>query len=827
MKKIFSILLTALAVSALAPAVSGQGTQTYPKWSIKDQIKDPKYPDQEGHIIDFPNDTGLRIDTEKKVAYSKNVSSPFSDGTYWIKLETFATGNATYKMQSQPADIVLVLDYSGSMYQYYGPAGYHYDVVAPSAGFAYSNGFWTATAATDQRFYKTNGQYYKVERGSVPTGGTYVDGSGTERDEYYQFLYYEVNGTKYYLDDMNVVTVMPTKYTNQDNNAIIWKGSLYQYKNFTNTTADNNNNANRWSRIRELRSAVADFIDVIYHNDLYEDDGFDKPRPTKLGNRISIVTFSGSTASIVNSSVNGGWIPVTNDAGCRDETLLKAIASTNPSSNTPSDQGMTSANTQLGKIASDRESSRTVLLFTDGVPGAATNWSDNTCYPVAIRCIRQAYIAKKTYKANVYSVSIWAGDYTTGNGPKMKQYLEYTSSNYPDANPPTGQNAFTEIGEKCDSENRPESQRKPAIYFKTPTEDLSSVFTEIARQSGGDSNTSLSSATSNVDIISNSFILPDELSQSGTVVTDYIKVFTAKLLTMNNGDYVFDDELLVDHSEDQYYTYDENGIQTGGPFDVDENIRPVLVNDEVTGKPIGVKVVGFDYSSNWCGPIEDEVEHTTRYQGHKIIIMIPIKMNPEAVGGPNVQTNEEGSGIYVNDTATKPLIPFVSPTVSLPVNIYIEKTGIEGVESAKFLIERAVLPALPEGQDEYTLQDIQGIPEANWKYVTTVFVTNSDNAQHDADSGNPVVRVKGLPATEAVSGVQKGLVYRISEETWSWAYKPLGSKYQYTVTGQVNNPFTFENENKNTAVKHAESKVTNIFMTGTTKVYDDSKDNGR
>ena len=90
-----------------------------------------------------------------------------------------------------------------------------------------------------------------------------------------------------------------------------------------------------------------------------------------------------------------------------------------------------------------------------------------------------------------------------------------------------------------------------------------------------------------------------------------------------------------------------------------------------------------------------------------------------------------------------------------------------------------------------------------------------------------MVRVKGLPATEEVSGVQKGLVYRVSEEKWSWAYKATGAKYQYTVTGQINNPFTFTNETKNTAVKHAESKVTNIFMTGTTKVFDDSKDNGR
>lgn len=819
MKKIYSIFLTAFAVLALAPTALGQED-----YSIEGQIKDPKYPGQTGHIINFPNETGVRIDTEKKVAYSKNISAPFSDGTYWIKLETFATGNATYKMAAQPADIVLVLDFSGSMNRAYDTVGgYHYDIVTATNGFAYSNGFWTAAAATGQRFFKLNGVYYQVLRGQKDSGETYTDGTGTERQKFYQFLYFDANGTRYYLDDMGLTTVMPTKYTNEDNNAAIWNGSLYQYKNFTDTNQDSNTaNANRWSRLRELKSAVADFIDAIYHNDNYEDDTFDKPRPEPLGNRVSIVVFGNNevTEPLI------GWTDVTNASGSRDETMAKTLAARSTNGNTFSNRGMVAANGLLAGIDADRQSSRTVVLFTDGVPGAANTWTDANCLATASNCIRAAYTAKHTHGATVYSVSIWPGDYTTTAGQQMQKYLEYTSSNYPDANPATGQNQMNNPGLRCDDASRPAAEQKEAIYFKTPTEDLSSVFTEIARQSGGDSNTSLSSATSNVDIISNSFVLPDALSESGVVVSDYIKVFTAELDHMDDdGNYIFKTEILADHSDDEYYTYDENGIQTGGPFDVDNAIQAQLVYDTATGKPNGVKVVGFDYSSNWCGPIEDEIHHTTTYQGHKIIIMIPIKMNPDAVGGPNVQTNEEGSGIYVSSSAQTPLIPFVSPTVSLPVNIYIEKNGLEGVESAKFLIERAILPDLPEGQEEYSASDIAGLTD--WKYVTTVFVTNSTNAQHDADSGLPVVRVKGLPATEAVNGVQKGLVYRISEETWSWGYTATGNKYQYTITGQVNNPFTFTNTNKNSAVKHAESKVTNIFMSGTTKVYDDSKDNGR
>jgi hypothetical protein len=93
-----------------------------------------------------------------------------------------------------------------------------------------------------------------------------------------------------------------------------------------------------------------------------------------------------------------------------------------------------------------------------------------------------------------------------------------------------------------------------------------------------------------------------------------------------------------------------------------------------------------------------------------------------------------------------------------------------------------------------------------------------------------VVKVKGLPATKLVDGKQKGLVYRIHEENWSWSYTN-GDGYQYTVTGQVNNPFTFTNSktaNIDKTLKHAESKVKNIFKNVDTKeVYDDSKTNTR
>ena len=49
------------------------------------------------------------------LGYSKNISTPDDEGVYTITLEAFTTGKVEVEKKSIPADIVLVLDVSGSM----------------------------------------------------------------------------------------------------------------------------------------------------------------------------------------------------------------------------------------------------------------------------------------------------------------------------------------------------------------------------------------------------------------------------------------------------------------------------------------------------------------------------------------------------------------------------------------------------------------------------------------------------------------------------------------------------------------------------------------
>ena len=254
--------------------------------------------------------------------------------------------------------------------------------------------------------------------------------------------------------------------------------------------------------------------------------------------------------------------------------------------------------------------------------------------------------------------------------------------------------------------------------------------------------------------------------------------------------------------------------------------RGVDVDDAIRVSTTGnvVDVTGFDYSNNWCGYVED-LQGNKKYQGHKIIIMIPVKMSEDAVGGPNVATNTEKSGIYLpgQDPQTDaPVIAFPIPEVSLPLNIWIQKNGLQKGESAKFIIQRTTTPNNAD----------------SWVDVTSVFVTRP-GVNSSTDDENPVVKLMGLPATDSSNAP---FTYRVVEDAWDWSYslesitddngtsiREGTERFAYTYKLQ-NNPFIFTNVKKSgdnlKVIRYAESKVTNTFNSATTtKVYNDSKEN--
>lgn len=791
MKRIYNALFAITALLVFAPLAHGQ-------YSIDDIINNGTNTNNEIIPLTWQNsNTELHQPEGAGFAYRKIISEPQSDGTYWIKLESFSTGAATFIQTSMPADIVLVLDMSQSMSNNYKSGEIYYPTyyyTENNQHTSYNKGDFTYNnLGNGTWYYKYNGVYRQIQRTNSNNYGS---------------AYFVDNGTTYYLNGDQLSTTRPSRPNNYNaNSTVLWTKYLYRYKN------------GQYARLDALKAAVGDFIDIIYHNDNYEDNGFDKPRSGPLGNRISVVVYSQNDESV--SRTIKTWTNVTATDGSADTSIIDAVAYEGYDFYTYSNIGMRNANTLLSQSKTDRRDncSRTLVMFTDGIP-ADQNWTNNST-TVANQCIGYANTAKNSYDATVFSVLVYSGTVSDN----MNNYLQGISSNYPDAE------SLTNLGARCDASSRPEAERKEAIYFKNAGDNLSGVFQDIAQMSGG-SSTTLTSASRNVDVVSNNFILPDNASSKT------VHVFVAKLLSMSGDNYIFDTEIEAGHCPNStqdptyayyYYPRDKDGNIIGELTKVDADID--IARDD---SKKSITVTGFDYSSNFCGPVYATGSSTVidHYQGFKIIIMIPITMNPDAVGGPNAETNGPGSGIYIKAEDQEAFVQFKSPTVSLPVNIHIEKKGLKSGESAKFMIERAILPA----------GDNVDLTQLEWSYVSTVFVTR---AQGSAEKPYPVVKVKGLPATiqakdsqgnllfnDDNSPKQVNVVYRVSEEGWSWSYDST-TPAQYTNTQNIDNPFTFENGEKiniDVKVRHAESKATNVFkpnvVTNNVK-YDDSKDNGR
>ena len=667
------------------------------------------------------------------ISTKKTVSSQDGDGNYTITLETFATGTTSVVMSSAPADIVLVLDLSQSMTGSYG--GYHY----------------SARAEQGYRYNDINSGYYLHSDGNYYA----VSSSGRNGSRRLQFT---VNGTTWYLTGTTATTSQPSGAGNND---VIWTGVLYDRAQGTRLTA--------------LQDAVENFVEVIYHNDNFEDDTDTKPRNTPLGNRISIVTFGGPQNNTSVTRINSQLTNVTNADGSKNTSMITdLLALTNNSINgsdhygTYADEGMVLANSVLNTIPASRkeDSSRTVVLFTDGAPGEGPNWTtgngSTNSIPTSNRAIAAALTAKTTHTATVFTVILGSIANTD-----MEHYLDYTSSNYPDAA------SMTNPGDPAEGDSD---------YSLEAGNDLKGVFTQIAKASGG-SERPVDSETQVRDVVSSSFVVPSDFDADDVVVKVY------KVEDFNNNVWVEDT------------TYDTR--------DIDVSIT------KSGGKDMLV-VEGFDYSmddnpknsgnGNWVG--ERYIDNQYVWKGRKLVIEFKIKSIDGSTGGDGTNTNDPASGVYVKDGDNYVCLNnYDMPHANLPITLIIVKKGLKHGESATFEIERIRPKNWVEGDplaDNLARLEYNAIgkpipAEGAWEDWSKVIITNKGADRADV--------------TKKLLALDPHYIYRVAEDNWGWAYEVVGA-----VTGDIPNtstvevnPFTFTNTDKEGAVKHAEAVSINHF----------------
>ena len=702
------------------------------------------------------------------VGTSKQVTGPDTDGYYTIRLETFATGSTTVTVTDTPVDVVLVLDVSGSMAWPMG--SYTTQTVALS--------YDTVANGTQDYFIQYSNNWEQIF-------------ASYENGRYYLYVSPDITSRVY-------LTSYGTTQT---------RNSAASATSETGTIVNRSVRVGK-SRMHALKDAIGAFIDEIEANDTKNGSSHSE----RLGNRISIIKFASNTNTAVgNASYNTGgntynytqvvnhFLPVEGNV----ETMKASVNGFIPRGATQAGAGMDLANTELQSAMTGH--TKVVIMFTDGAP------TDSYA------AISSANTTKNTRGAIVYTIGVFDSTPTAGNNPPSSgttiwRYMNYVSSNYPNATgintPGTGGDYTLGYYQDASSTNA----------------DLSAIFVSIA-QGIGQAEATVGTSTQVRDVVTNSFVLP-----STTTAAD-VHVYTSTASGSASG--------ADDEDPESWGTQVEITSQvTKSIVNVDANGNPTDNADEVKNKALFIE--GFDYSKadtsegagdgNWVGPRYNNGNWT--WAGKKLIIIFKVKADPESTGGESL-TNTGNSGVYVkNDDGTYTCVnSYEQPHTTLSVNIKIRKTGLRSGESATFELMRI----RPKGYNPNgaTLKDKVANLEYNiiGKPIPDTHAYSGSAEQPDMSDyyegmgwegfKKVILTNKGENGAEVIKDIlalDPYWVYMVLEDDWGWAYTMTGDNNQvgadgtYTTSSVEVNPFRFHNTEEADAVKHAEAIMINHFQ---------------
>ena len=404
----------------------------------------------------------------------------------------------------------------------------------------------------------------------------------------------------------------------------------------------NGNSTNNDTSRRQyaMKQAVNQFIGAVA----------DKYDAEKSDHRISIVTF-GSDASVLQ-----GWTPVSQDGKMTLQGEITGLPDT-PSGATNVGDGMKQAETLMGSgynyTGSNTTRQKVVVVFTDGVPTTQSDFSTN----VANTAIQSAK-ALKDSGATVYSVGIFnganpdemygaSGFDTNSNGTVNSKWVKDTwglfpGTDFPEADRPAG-NRFlnllssnfedaAEVGLKRETKGlgilhykitytiARNFNRTSSSYYLTANDSasLSRIFTTIS-ENIGQASIDLSSSTAVKDIVTPYFTMPANTAD--------VKLYTA----------------------------DYNGKSFGTEQPAGSDVRATIDANTNT-----VSVTGFDFNKYYVA----DKRHEGTY-GKKLIIEFSVQRKPGFVGGNNVPTNGDTSGVYTEKGVSAGL--FDVPKVNVPI----------------------------------------------------------------------------------------------------------------------------------------------------------------
>lgn len=474
-----------------------------------------------------------------------------------LTLEAYATGSTTTTTTTDPVDIVLVLDVSGSMKDSISDKYDYYETYSIDTDGTY---YYKDNNGQYQQAYYCDGEYYSWGRKSHHTPGWYT------KDHQY-------------LGQCQGESGMPL--TPKTSSADTAGTQFYTHSKLTKMNA--------------LKTAVKGFVNSV--------------NETSPDSNIAIVKFGAE----INDKTGNDF----NDSGWNYTQIVKELT---PASNaaelnaeidtlryggyTPAHLGLQLANEIIQKDP-NKDRQKVVVLFTDGEP----NGVDSTI-GFETSAANKAIANSKSIKgagATVYTIGCF-GTLTGGTKTKVDTYMNYVSSNYPEA---------TNMNNGGD--------RGVGDYYKTVSSaaDLNNIFQDISHTVGGATLT-LGSQTVLKDVVSKYFDLPENAADNITAQSYSCIALDA------------DGAPIWNETPDQGTNY------------------AVSIQDKT------ISVTGFDYSANWVG--KDTTTGVMHTPGKKLVVTIPIQDNGTGMG--EVPTNGTDSAVYDKDG--KQVCPFAQPTAYFP-----------------------------------------------------------------------------------------------------------------------------------------------------------------
>lgn len=497
-------------------------------------------------------------DDNNGLVLAKNAQYNPGTGRCTITLEAYTTGTVTTEVENVPTDIVLVLDQSGSMEEFYGTTTYEevYQLDENSTYYVIVGGDYTEV------YYSSDGWYYDSWWDSIQV--TPKTGPNDAEEEHVQFY-----------DQIGITRIEALKSA-----VTIFVNSVAEKAKGADGRFGTEDDVNH-------RIAVVGFASDYYSSRF----GYYYYRNTEVFVGSNQYTYN---AGEINKPSNANSAQSHYASAFQDMNTRTGYDNVQASKDALAAEGGTFTNLGLemangilnANPVQGAERNRVIVVFTDGAPG----WSGYE-NGVARAAIAQAETAKDTYGATVYTVGIFDGADATSPG---NQYGDNTEK----------ANWFMH---NVSSNNG--AVQDPSYYLSAgDTTALNSIFTQISNQISSPA-INLGTETVVRDILSPYFNLPE-----GTDA-ESIRLYTADY----NGT-TFEDRVPADGITATVNTGTET-IEVRG-FDFTANfVSGTIKPDDTYGKKLIIEFdTVFDRSSTFGGNgIPTNADASGVYSGNECV----------------------------------------------------------------------------------------------------------------------------------------------------------------------------------------------------------------